>query len=158
MRFHPLIPLVEIERDFGGKRLGILAAAIKRGEGLGDHPETGPRPDAVFTYKVDEADIVQSLTMSFTSDIELRCVHEYSLIRPALQRRGYWRVLSREGRAARPGQPIPWRHSEWRKDDGENLIVNLTREPSFSSLKLVRMFDADRPFERSVTGLEALFF
>lgn len=158
MRFHPCHPLLDIERDFGSKRLRIYAAGIRRGEGLGDHPETGPRPDAVFTYEVDDADIAMSITMSFSSSSELRCVHEHSLIRPALERRGYRCVGRREGKPGRLGQPVPWRQSEWRKGEDETLAVDMTRQPFFSSLKLVRSFDPNRPFQRVRIGLEALFY
>lgn len=158
MRFRAETPLCDIDRDFGTERLNILAAAVRRGECLGDRPESGPIPDAVLTFAVNEEDVALSLAISFTSDEELRCVHEHSLIRPALERRGYQRVHSRDCKPARPGQPVPRKHSRWLKDGGEILTVDLVRRPHFSSLKLVRSFDPNRPFQRPKIGLEAHFF
>jgi hypothetical protein len=158
MRFRAETPLCDIKQDIGKKGLEILAAGVRRGELLGSRPDSGPIPDAVLTYELDENDLAQSLAIYFTSDEELRCVHEHSLIRPAMQRRGYRCVLSRAGEPLKVGQPVPWRRSEWRNDEGETVIVEMARKPSFSSLKLTRTFDPNRPFRPSVRALDAFFF
>jgi hypothetical protein len=158
MRFRAETPLCDLEQDIGKEALQILAEGMSRGEYLGSRPVSGPIPNAVLTYVLDEKDLVRSLTIYFTSDDELRCVHEHSLIRPALQHRGYYSTLTRAGKPRRAGQPVPWRRSEWRNESGETVVVELARQPHFSSLKLTRAFDPNRPFRPSTRGLEAFFF
>ena len=149
--------ICSIDSGIGQAQFARLAAKVVSGEIVGRRVGRGMIPNSVLTGEWRRNGTIQSATHLFTSEDELRCVHEHSVIRPDLARRGYHCILLKNGKPKRPGLPVPWRSSEWRIGNAETLIVELTREPGFSSLKLVRTFGRDEPVRlqstfRVVTG------